>query len=294
MVLREQATQTEQIDGRYSSSFTQITKHTLKFLPSLIIPTMLGVFTVVITVHQQKIAREQRIEDLQLAREQRNEDQQVQSRFTRDRYRDEVLVTYIKEVSDLLERNNGSFTTSPLAATLARIKTLNILRQLDGSRQIYIIRFLYEARQLTDVNGPAALDISTGELTEVDFRTSTSFSRLEKISLAGVHLRNCTFSDISLVHVNFSFARLYNTEFSSARRLFYVNFSSAVLDNVTFSSGWLVGVNFSSARIDDVNFSSGWLDTLNFSTAQLTNVNFSSVRKLENADFTSARFGKNK
>jgi hypothetical protein len=38
-------------------------KDGLQFLSSLILPLMLGVFTVVITFEQQKIARQQRLED---------------------------------------------------------------------------------------------------------------------------------------------------------------------------------------------------------------------------------------
>jgi len=49
-------------------------KDGLQFLSSLILPMMLGVFTVVITFQQQKLAQEQRIEDMNVARQQRLED----------------------------------------------------------------------------------------------------------------------------------------------------------------------------------------------------------------------------
>jgi hypothetical protein len=49
-------------------------KDALQFLSSLILPVMLGVFTVVITFQQQKLAQEQRIEDMNVARQQRLED----------------------------------------------------------------------------------------------------------------------------------------------------------------------------------------------------------------------------
>ncbi len=49
-------------------------KDGLQFLSSLILPLMLGVFTVVITFQQQKLAQEQRIEDMNVARQQRLED----------------------------------------------------------------------------------------------------------------------------------------------------------------------------------------------------------------------------
>ena len=63
--------------------------------------------------------------------------QAAQNKATSDRYRDEVLVAYIKEIGDLLRENNGSLTQTALTHTLARVKTLNTIRQLDGPRQIH-------------------------------------------------------------------------------------------------------------------------------------------------------------
>ena len=57
-------------------------KDGLNFLSSLILPSMLGVFTVIITFQQQKIAQQQRTEDLQVTRQQRTEDLQVTGNST--------------------------------------------------------------------------------------------------------------------------------------------------------------------------------------------------------------------
>jgi uncharacterized protein YjbI with pentapeptide repeats len=315
MVSKEQATQTEQLQNQYRKYFGLTGKNVLHFLSSLIVPLMLGVFTVVITFHQQKLAQEQRNEDMQLLREQRLEDknesraqrkqewdiaiknQEIQNQMAIDRYRDEVLVAYIKEIGELLEKNNGSLTSDSVTRTLARVKTLNVLRQLDGSRQIHVIRFLYEARQLSNTNESDAIDISKTELTNIDFRELTLLMIIEKISLAVIHLQNCTFSSMVLINVNFFFARLENVDFSSAElysanfssaKLYGANFSSALLLDVDFSSAKLYGINFSSAKLYGVNFSSAKLKDVDFSSAELTNVNFSSSYELENVNFSSA------
>jgi uncharacterized protein YjbI with pentapeptide repeats len=282
-------------------------KDGLQFLSSLILPMMLGVFTVVITFQQQKLAQEQRIEDMNVARqrwlEDRNESrlhrdldwnisqsaQAAQNKANHDQYQDEVLVSYIKEVGDLLEKKNGTLTSDPLTHTLARVKTLNAIRQLDGTRSIHILRFLHEAGQLTNTNESCALDISTAELTGTDFRESGRLLYDGEISLAGVHLMESTFSERPLRHLNFSFAELYNVNFSFAH-LFNVNFSSALLLNVTFSSARLNNVTFSSAGLANVTFSSAELDNVNFSFARLDNVTFSSA-ELKNVNFSSARLG---
>ena len=46
----------------------------LSVISSLFLPMMLGIFTVVITLHQQNAMTAQRLEDRQLAREQREQD----------------------------------------------------------------------------------------------------------------------------------------------------------------------------------------------------------------------------
>jgi uncharacterized protein YjbI with pentapeptide repeats len=287
-------------------------KDGLQFLSSLILPLMLGVFTVVITFQQQKEARQQRLEDKQQRELDLNISQiqeMAQIKAAANRYRDEVFVAYIKEMGDLLEKKNGTLTSDLLIHTLARVKTLNAIRQLDGTRQIHILRFLYEAGQLTNTNQFIALDISTAELTGIDFRKSGQLLNTGEISLAGVYLVNSTFIDIILSSVdfssalldyaNFSSAALYNVNFSSANLfnvsflsalLFDVNCSSVWLDNVNFSTAWLDNVNFSSALLRNVNFPSARLGNVNFSSAELYNVNFSSAW-LDNVNFSSARFG---
>jgi uncharacterized protein YjbI with pentapeptide repeats len=341
MVLQEQAAQTEQLTNQDRKYIGLTRKNMLKFLSSLILPLMLGIFTVVITFEQQKVGRQQRLEDQQLARLQRLEDKNesrlqreqdknesrlqreqdknesrlqreqewnisqialaAQSNAIADRYRDEVLISYIKEIADLLKENDGSLTSDPLTAILARAETLNTIQQLDGSRQPHVIRFLYEAKQLSNVDERTALDISSAELTDIDFHKSAFILGNGKISLAGVSLINCTLSDIQLTTINFSSAVLDIINFSSAN-LDKVNFASAQLFNVKFSSAELYDINFSSAVLYDINFLSAGLDNVNFSYAELYEVNFSSAKPtnvtftsayLVNVNFSSARFSEN-
>ena len=67
----------------------------------LLLPLMLGVFTIVITFQQLTISRDQRWNISQMA-------QAVQSRTVIEQYRDELLVAYIKGMGDLLKSRNGS------------------------------------------------------------------------------------------------------------------------------------------------------------------------------------------
>ena len=167
-----------------------------------------------------------------------------------------MLVAYIKEIGDLLKESHGSLALQPVTATLARVNTLNAIRQLDGSRITHILRFLAETGQLTDTNESTALDISTTELIDIDFSSLKTNKKIQKLSLTGVALRNCTFQN----------GHLQNTAFSST-----------LFDNVSFSSVDFTNVNFSFAEFRNVQFLLGRSDNVNFSSAKLDNVDFSST-----------------
>jgi uncharacterized protein YjbI with pentapeptide repeats len=275
MVSREQSTQTKQGFSQYCNCSRRIIKNAFKFLAILLLPLTLGIFTIVITFHQQKVAEQQWAEHRSDSRLERELDwnisksnQEAQNIVVRDQYRDQVFVAYFKEMGDLLEKNrNGSFTSDGLMAAIARVKTLNTFRQLDGSRQTHIIRFLYEAELLTNTNESVALDISTAELTDIDFRKLGRLLYTGQVSLAGVNLKNCILNSTLVNFVNFSFAEIEHVNFSSAR-LCDVNFTLADLEDVNFSSVYLEKVNFSSATLYKVNFTSAEFINVNFSSAK--------------------------
>ncbi|CAF1294465.1 unnamed protein product [Rotaria sordida] len=245
----EQDTMTEKSKQHRDKSYSGLTlKQSLNYASSLLLPLMLGVFTIVITLHQTNLAQRQRLEDQQLAKIQREQDlnnakiqreqdlktsaqqrledreqakkqraldkeiadQQLNSSEEQRRhemnialaqYRDNLLIDYIREIGELLKTNNGSLTNDFVTKTLARAKTLAVIRQLDPSRNIELIRFLYEAGQLSTGKNP--LDLSTARLNNIDF---SSFSNLNmsRLSLSGAHLSNSSFAHIQLLNMDFT------------------------------------------------------------------------------------------
>ena len=71
---QDRTTQTDGQRHRYRIVNGLTLKNVLKLLSSLILPLTLGIFTMVITFHQQNTAREQRLEGRNELREQRLED----------------------------------------------------------------------------------------------------------------------------------------------------------------------------------------------------------------------------
>ncbi|CAF4393457.1 unnamed protein product [Rotaria magnacalcarata] len=103
----------------------------------------------------------------------------------------------------LLEKHDGSIISSDVGTTLARVKTLNIFRQLDPQRTVRVIRFLYEAKQLTDTQENRLLDLSTAELFDVDFRNSSiNKKKLNNLSLTSMYPSNTTFIGLEMGDIN--------------------------------------------------------------------------------------------
>jgi len=283
MNMKEQATQTDRVNRCLTSN------NALHLLSSLLLPLILGIFTVVITFEQQRITRQQWLADKNESRLQREQELQiaidertVQTRMNQERYKDELLVAYIKEIGDMLQENNGSLTSNKLTHILARAKTINAIGQLDGFRQTLILRFLYEADQLTITDRYDTLDISTAQFVNIDYEKFKEISQTKNISLTGVHLLNCTFVNYGIGLMNLSLARLHNVNFSSAR-LALVTFSSAQLRNIDFSESTLADVTFLSARLFQVIFSRVRFANVTFLSAQFKGADFSF------ADFSNSK-----
>jgi uncharacterized protein YjbI with pentapeptide repeats len=298
MFVRKRAVQLKRHAHRSHRSCSLLANNVLRILSSLIVPLMLGVLTVCITIYQHQEAKKDREEDWKKYelqwRADRNESerhraqqlniaekkQKAQIKSGNDRYHDEVFVAYIKEIGDLMKENNGSLTSNQATAAIARIKTINVLRQLDGSRQIHVIRFLFEARQLTASDESTAISMMGAKLSDIIFTNFTSFSAIDGVSLTGVHLQRCAFQQMLLFYINFT-----------ATILEEVSFSDAILRKVDFSSAYLYEARVSSIQLLDINFSSSQILYTNFSNSKFLRVKFLSAR-LVGSSFSSAKLFK--
>ncbi|CAF3425074.1 unnamed protein product [Rotaria socialis] len=293
MTPREESTQTDQslaVTGSLSSlKLTDV----LKFISSLLLPLTLGVFTVIITVQQHEVAKQQREQDQRSSELQREQERHLND----ERYKNDRLDTYIKEMGKLLEKHNGSIISSDVGITLARVKTLNVFRQLDPQRTVRVIRFLYEAKQLTDTQENRSLDLSTAELFDIDFRNSSvNKKKLNSLSLTSMYLSNTTFIGLEMGHVkfsdtqftivNFSLSNISHGDFSSTT-FNNANFLYANLSDTTFEKAQLKNMNFSYTHMNSVSFTYSSLRNINFSCAHLGNVNFP-YAQLVNVSFLSA------
>jgi uncharacterized protein YjbI with pentapeptide repeats len=317
MLFQEQSTQTDRYLPASRKVFGVNFQGFLKFVSSLLLPLALGVFTVVITYQQQDAAKQQRKEDQiasQLLREQ-------ERKLSDDRYQNEVFDNYVKDIATLLKETKGSLTSDEVRANIARAKTLTILYVLDAQRNTQVIRFLYDAKQLSETENHCSLDLSKAKLINFDFRDlAANEKQLDRLSLISIFLSNSTFlgieikynkffntvfnnvsfSSSGLIYVDFSSARLFNAEFSYARlfnvifsytQLNYTKFSFAELENIDFTFANLTNIDFSYAHLQNVSFAFANITNIDFSYAHLQNVSFA-FATIINIDFSYARLRK--
>lgn len=280
----KQQDQAIQTDGRRRSShnFGLTLKDLIKLLVSMILPLVLGIFTIISANNQQRDIIRQNERDGWLRQQEwqiANKHNELLRQMALEQYQDNLLVIYTKEMGDLLKESNGSLTCNSIISTIARAKTLNTIRQLDSSRSSNIIRFLYEARQLTNANETYALDISTIELFNVTKNIFKTILEIGRLFLTGIFLYNCTFNETRLIDIDISF-----TQFK------YVNFSASEFYNITISSAELRHVEFISANLKDVTISYTQLNNVNFSSLSSHDVHHSCSRLVVVVDESFTRF----
>ncbi|CAF4763973.1 unnamed protein product [Rotaria socialis] len=97
---------------------------------------------------EKTIADEKREQEYNISAEQRDISEKQRKHgldIQIQQYRNTLLVEYIREIGQMLERNQGSLANNTIIATLARVQTLSIVRQFDSHGKAQIIQFLYEA-----------------------------------------------------------------------------------------------------------------------------------------------------
>ncbi|CAF1517669.1 unnamed protein product, partial [Didymodactylos carnosus] len=168
-----------------------------KLVLSALVPLMIGIFTVVSTIQQQRIPNEHRRQDHQIAATQRKQDQDLANltrikdqqianltreqdkqhttelrrqdqRQAKDFYSNDVFKTYIEDILNSLFKANheSKFVDDATRPSYIRAKTLTALRELDPDRRKHVLLFLYETKlinmQLATENGSFMLLKITG------------------------------------------------------------------------------------------------------------------------------------
>lgn len=215
------------------------------------------------------------------------------------RAKEQSLQSYYDNLSDLLlHQNLRNSAADSEVRTIARAKTLSIMRTLDDTRRGPVIKFLYESKLIM-------IDEAIIHLNEADLRgANLSGANLGRINLCGAdlsmaNLRNAWLSEAYLSRANLSGADLsgaylrgaglQNADLTRANLsvtdlteadLIGADLSGANLRNVYLGGAdlieadlsgadlhfaWLVGANLYGANLSEANMSGTYLDETNLS-----------------------------
>ena len=169
----------------------------LKAVSSAFIPMMIGIFTIVLALQQHQLGIKNRQNDLAIAEEQCKEEarrRQHDLNMADKLHMDNIFSTYITEICQLLltSDSNGNRT---IRYSVIRAKTLIVLRQIDTSRKLLVIQFLFEIGliQWNRVEKSSEIlceaDLQSLRLGNEDMETI----RLRSDSFLGALLNNATF-----------------------------------------------------------------------------------------------------
>ena len=235
-----------------------------KLLLSTLVPLMIGAFTVITTLQQNKISALQRDQDKEEARLLR----QHQEHQADNLHKENVYAVYLEEVSQLLMSNEEKSSLMQI-----RVKTLASLRQLDSERKKHLFLFLYDTELIYEPPGKAVSSLL--DVTDADF---------SGISFQGTSETGCSFIYLDLHHAYFSNASFINC---------YIDFSHFVdstMHRTNFFKARLLRVFFKYALLDKSNFIQATLFQLSFFGASLLECNFTNAifSKQQMVDFTTA------
>jgi hypothetical protein len=228
----------------------------------LLVPFMLAIGAAFFTWVTDKRTRD--IEQQQSLERQRLEGRRIKEQRDAelDHARETALQTYLDRMTDLI--GSGLLGSGPEDArrSIARARTLTVLRQLDGDRKRLLLRFLFESGLLGErVAGQerrqAIVNLSTANLAGAD--------------LGGVNLMGADLRKADLMGANLSGANLIGTDLMGA------HLGGANLESAYLTGAYLMGTNLGGANLRNALLHGANLLATNLGGADLSRATLSEV-----------------
>ena len=206
----------------------------------------------------------------------------VSDRENTDNQRETTLQQYVDKMSELLiEKRLRESSPEDEVRTIARVRTITVLFQLDARRIGYVFAFLREAGLMSNTSG-SIVSLRDANLRKINFSQAT----IQEIDLRGAKLSEADFSEADLDLANLNNAILQKANLSGTS-LNWANLSGANLSDADLSGAFLWSANLSKARLWAVNLSNAELWEVNLSEATLVKADLSKSSLLD-ADLTRA------
>jgi uncharacterized protein YjbI with pentapeptide repeats len=211
-------------------------------LQLLIVPLALAALGFWFTMQQD--IRQQQLEDQRAAAERELAEQRAQ---------DEALQAYLDQMSHLLlEKDLRGSKAGSEVRTLARARTLTVLRRVDGARRGIVVQFLAEA------------DLIRKDSSVLD--------------LTGAYLNHLILNNANLSGTNLSELDLNPPPHYNTARLISTNLSDADLSGARLNGANLFGANLSKANLGGTHLDTAYLIKANLSGANLSGAHLPEVK----------------
>jgi uncharacterized protein YjbI with pentapeptide repeats len=257
--------------GALSNRRTKRCFRLMKMLLSALLPLILGIFTVIYTIQQNNIAKQQREQDLAIATNIR-----IQDQMQTDELRIQTVYDiYINDISMRLLDKNFNTSNKKLLIHI-RAKTLDTLRQLDVERKRKVILFLYEICLLRQ-NCQHQLSLSEADLRDIKFIDSSAFSCTFKFLV---------FHNVLANNMSFYMCNLNEAVFDGST-MNYSQFNGSYIVRASFIGAHLMGASFSNTNFRYVNFTNADLRYSKFFKHPFMNVDLTNA-DLFGSDITDA------
>jgi uncharacterized protein YjbI with pentapeptide repeats len=223
--------------GLYTATIAQSGKSLwdwLGLLGTLAIPVVVGIGAAWYTAQQAK------------ASDRENTDNQRESALQAyiDKMSELLLDQHLRESQSVWDKAEGKPAAHDATEVrnIARVRTLTVLRRLDGDRKAVVLQFLHESK-LIDKDTPI-IDLNGADLSHAN--------------LSKLNLRNANLSNIDLSSTNLSETELYGADLSNS-----------ILRNMDLRTTGLSGADLSGTDLSSVDLGGSYLSETNLINAKL-------------------------
>lgn len=207
-----------------------------------------------------------------------------------DRNREAILQSYLDHMTNLLLANGlRESKKDDEIRSIARAKTITVLRILDSIRKGILLQFLREAGLIEE---DPIVNIKWANLSRADLQKAN----LVNASLRNVNLNEAQLSGAYLFQANLSGASFHKATLYKAK-VISANLKLAKMDEANLTEADFTETNLSIANLNKVNAKNAHFEKANLRSADLSEANLQnanltdadlSMAKLVNADLSNA------
>ena len=236
-----------------------------------------------------EIAEENRRKDFKIAEENRRKDREV----AEDQQHHSIITEYQTFLSELILKEGVQLnnTNYEAARFVARFKTLIAFRQLDPERKSLLLKSLYEGKLAGRLDEDMVIDLSSADLTNIDFAsprdqivlTLPSLHPYYSMNLSHTNLKNASFNSVSFFNVSFDQAMMDDVVMLSTLTTL-ISFSGTSLVRTKFLYSHHISVDFSEAQLTQAHFEHYECDRCSFNSSSLIGT------RIQNSKFVRSAF----